>query len=132
MLVIYVLMWSACNIKKMIKACARFFCFSMRAVGWGGGDRIDSLPNTRPSRKNTLYRLLLLMWSQNTVSERRRRGPNHVLILLSSKYIYDMFTRPDRTHVVFERGLRGDRNRTYPYIKSAKQEGIWYHFITSL
>ena len=28
----------------------------------------------------------------------------------------------------FERGLRGERNQTLPYMLSAKQETIWYHF----
>ena len=39
---------------------------------------------------------------------------------------------PDGIHLIFERGLRGKRSQTCPYILSAKQWSIWYHFITSL
>jgi len=35
---------------------------------------------------------------------------------------------PDETHLVFERCLRGERGQTYPYMLSAKQGSIWYHF----
>jgi len=29
---------------------------------------------------------------------------------------------------LFERGLRGERSQTYPFMLSAKQGSIWYHF----
>jgi len=31
-------------------------------------------------------------------------------------------------HLFFERGLRGERSQTCPYMLSAKQGSIWYHF----
>jgi len=36
---------------------------------------------------------------------------------------------PDGIHLFFERGLRGERSQTCPYMLSAKQGSIWYHFI---
>ena len=35
---------------------------------------------------------------------------------------------PDGIHLFFERGLRGERSQTCPYMLSAKQGSIWYHF----
>ena len=35
---------------------------------------------------------------------------------------------PDGIHLFFERGLRGERRQTCPYMLSAKQGSIWYHF----
>jgi len=34
----------------------------------------------------------------------------------------------DGIHLIFKRGLRGKRSQALPYILSAKQGSIWYHF----
>ena len=35
---------------------------------------------------------------------------------------------PGGIHLFFGRGLRGERSQTCPYMLSAKQGSIWYHF----
>ena len=57
-----------------------------------------------------------------------------VYLRLIAKQVITTYINPSRPliadgiHIIFERGLSGEKSQTYPYILSAKQGIIWYYF----